>query len=274
MSLRITHLGTGSRSNSTLLETDDVKVLIDLGFSGAQLQKRLAMLNIKPEDIDCALLSHHHGDHGGGATIAQRKWDMQILANERTAQELDLDPLKTSYFGALDVIRIGDELSILTVPVPHSGSENVAFVASYGGERAAIITDLGSWTDELIKHVYGCEHISIEANYDDQKLSAGPYPYSLKERIRGRGGHLSNSQTGQFLAEVSTESTRNIVLTHLSEKNNSPHLAESTVLYYISEVFEGDIYISLQDGPEITHYIGASGLENLTPTKLNEVKID
>ena len=274
MSLRITHLGTGSRGNSTLLETDDVKVLIDLGFSGAQLQKRLAMLNIEPEDIDCALLSHHHGDHGGGATIAQRKWDMQILANERTAQELDLDPLKTSYFGALDVIRIGDELSILTVPVPHSGSENVAFVASYGGERAAIITDLGSWTDELIKHVYGCEHISIEANYDDQKLSAGPYPYSLKERIRGRGGHLSNSQTGQFLAEVSTESTRNIVLTHLSEKNNSPHLAESTVLYYISEVFDGDIYISLQDGPEMTHYIGASGLENITPTKLNEVKID
>ena len=274
MSLRITHLGTGSRGNSTLLETDDVKVLIDLGFSGAQLRKRLAMLNIEPEDIDCALLSHHHGDHGGGATIAQRKWDMQILANERTAQELDLDPLKTSYFGALDVIRIGDELSILTVPVPHSGSENVAFVASYGGERAAIITDLGSWTDELIKHVYGCEHISIEANYDDQKLSAGPYPYSLKERIRGRGGHLSNSQTGQFLAEVSTESTRNIVLTHLSEKNNSPHLAESTVLYYISEVFDGDIYISLQDGPEMTHYVGASGLENLTPTKLNEVKID
>ena len=274
MSLRITHLGTGSRGNSTLLETDDVKVLIDLGFSGAQLQKRLAMLNIEPEDIDCALLSHHHGDHGGGATIAQRKWDMQILANERTAQELDLDPLKTSYFGSLDVIRIGDELSILTVPVPHSGSENVAFVASYGGERAAIITDLGSWTDELIKHVYGCEHISIEANYDDQKLSAGPYPYSLKERIRGRGGHLSNSQTGQFLAEVSTESTRNIVLTHLSEKNNSPHLAESTVLYYISEVFDGDIYISLQDGPEMTHYVGASGLENLTPTKLNEVKID
>ena len=96
----------------------------------------------------------------------------------------------------------------------------------------------------------------------------------MKERIRGRGGHLSNSQTGQFLAEVSTESTRNIVLTHLSEKNNSPHLAESTVLYYISEIFDGDIYISSQDGPEMTHYIGESGIENLTPTKLNEVKID
>ncbi|MBL6732045.1 MAG: MBL fold metallo-hydrolase [Candidatus Poseidoniaceae archaeon] len=274
MTLRITHLGTGSRGNSTLLETSEVKVLVDLGFSGAQLQKRLAMLNITPEEIDCALISHHHGDHGGGANIAQRKWGMNILANERTAQELDLDPKLTSYFGPLDVIRIGDQLSILTVPVPHSGSENVAFVASYGGERAAIITDLGSWTDELIKHVYGCEHISIEANYDDQKLNSGPYPYSLKERIRGRGGHLSNNQTGQFLAQVSTKNTRNIILTHLSEKNNSPHLAESTVLYYISELFEGDIFISSQDGPEMTHYIGENDIENLTPTKLNRVEID
>ena len=274
MTLRITHLGTGSRGNSTLLETSEVKVLVDQGFSGTQLQKRLAMLNITPEEIDCALISHHHGDHGGGANIAQRKWGMQILANERTAQELDLDPEFTSYFGPLDVIRIGDDLSILTVPVPHSGSENVAFVASYGGERAAIITDLGSWTDELIKHVHGCEHISIEANYDDQKLNSGPYPYSLKERIRGRGGHLSNNQTGQFLAQVSTKNTRNIVLTHLSEKNNSPHLAESTVLYYVSELFEGDIYISSQDGPEMTHYIGKSENENLKPTKLNQVEID
>ena len=274
MTLRITHLGTGSRGNSTLLETSEVKVLIDQGFSGAQLQKRLAMLNITPEEIDCALISHHHGDHGGGANIAQRKWGMQILANERTAQELDLDPKLTSYFGPLDVIRIGDNLSILTIPVPHSSSENVAFVASYGGERAAIITDLGSWTDELIKHVYGCEHISIEANYDEQKLKSGPYPYSLKERISGREGHLSNNQTGQFLAEVSTNMTRNIVLTHLSEKNNSPHLAESTVLYYISEIFDGDIYISSQDGPEMTHYIGKSDSKNIKPTKLNQAKID
>ena len=74
MTLRITHLGTGSRGNSTLLETDEVKVLIDQGFSGAQLEKRLRLLGISPEEIDCALISHHHGDHGGGASIAQKKW--------------------------------------------------------------------------------------------------------------------------------------------------------------------------------------------------------
>jgi hypothetical protein len=84
----------------------------------------------------------------------------------------------------------------------------------------------------------------------------GPYPYSLKDRISGRGGHLSNDQTGAFLAQVCTAATRSISLTHLSEKNNRPHLAESTVLYHIDEVFSGDISISLQDGPELTHYVG------------------
>ncbi len=268
MTLRITHLGTGSRGNSTLLETDEVKVLIDQGFSGAQLEKRLGLLNIKPTDIDCVLLSHHHGDHGGGAIIAQKRWKLKILANELTAMELGLDPMQTSHFDHLDLIRIGEELTILPVPVPHAGSDNVAFIASYRSERAAIITDLGSWTDELVKHVHGCEHISIEANYDERKLDSGPYPYSLKERIRGRGGHLSNNQTGRFLAEVCTAETRNVVLTHLSEKNNSPHLAESTVLFYIGELFDGDIYISGQNGPEMTHYIGKdSGNLTINPIK-------
>jgi phosphoribosyl 1,2-cyclic phosphodiesterase len=89
----------------------------------------------------------------------------------------------------------------------------------------------------------------------------GPYPYSLKERISGRGGHLSNDQTGEFLSMVCTDKTRSITLTHLSERNNQPHLAESTVLFHIDEVFGGDIHVSSQDGPEITHFIGQDAPE-------------
>ena len=151
---------------------------------------------------------------------------------------------------------MSQDLSVLAVPVPHSGADNVAFVASHNGHRAAVITDLGSWTDELVTHVRGCEHIAIEANYDHNRLMNGPYPYSLKDRISGRGGHLSNEQTGQFLAQVCTPATKSISLTHLSVKNNQPHLAESTVLYHIDEIFSGDISISLQDGPERSHFIG------------------
>ena len=235
-----------------MLETPNAKVLIDQGFSGTQLAKRLARLQLAPEDIDCVFITHHHGDHGGGAKVVQTKWNIPVLANERTA---------------LDLVRVGDDLAVLPVPVPHDGSDNVAFVASHGGERAAIITDLGSWTDELVAHVRGCEHISIESNYDHNKLMHGPYPYSLKDRISGRGGHLSNQQTGEFLAEVCTEQTRSITLTHLSEKNNAPHIAESTVLYYIDEVFSGDLRISAQNGPDFSHYIGQESTKTTPPKK-------
>lgn len=264
MSLSFTHLGTGSRGNATLVESGDAKVLIDQGFSGKQLEIRLARMDIKPQEIDAIVLTHHHGDHGGGASIAQRRWDIPIFCNDRTATALNLDLRNVHLFESLEVLEFADDLALLPVPVPHSGADNVAFIASHRGERGAVITDLGSWTDELVNHVSGCQHISIEANYDHQRLWNGPYPMRLKDRIAGRGGHLSNDQTGQFLSQVVDKETRSLVLTHLSEKNNAPHLAESTVLHQIDELFEGDIRISLQDGPEFTHHIGQTEAERIS----------
>ena len=256
MGLSITHLGTGSRGNATLLSTESSHILVDQGFSGVQLEKRLKLLEVSPNDLEAIVITHHHGDHGGGALIAQKRWGIPVYANHRTTQELGLLSEFTHNFESLDVLQFSRGTSLLPVPIPHSGAENVAFVASHGGERTAIITDLGSWTDELVDHVQGCQHIAVEANYDSNRLLNGPYPRSLKERISGRGGHLSNKQTGQFLKQVCTDQTRSITLTHLSEMNNAPHLAESTVLFEIDEVFEGDINISGQDGPHFSHFIG------------------
>jgi len=268
MSLSITHLGSGSRGNATLIECEDHRILIDQGFSGRQLEKRLGLMNIKPNEIEAILITHHHGDHGGGAGIAQRKWGIPIWCNDRTASALNLDLKTVRLFENLESLEFSDDLAILPVPVPHGGADNVAFIISHNGERAALVTDLGSWTEELVSHMYGCEHISIEANYDHSRLWNGPYPARLKERISGRGGHLSNQQTGEFLASVVNENTRSIVLTHLSEKNNKPHLAESTVLYHLDHIFEGDIRISLQDGPEFTHTIGNIANDNQNRTKI------
>jgi len=256
MSLRITHLGSGSKGNATLLETEHVRVLVDQGFSGASLERRLKLLDLHPNDLDAILVTHHHGDHGGGALIAQRRWGLHVHANARTAEELSLLEELWRPFVSLETIQLGPDLAMLPVPVPHSGADNVAFIASHQGQRAAFITDLGSWTDELVRYVRGCEHISVEANYDERLLQQGPYPRSLKERISGRGGHLSNDQTGEFLAEVVTEATSSITLTHLSDMNNKPHLAESTVLYYLDERFQGDIRLSMQDGPEFSVFLG------------------
>ena len=264
MSLSFTHLGTGSRGNATLVESGDTKILIDQGFSGKQLETRLARMEIKPNEIDAIVLSHHHVDHGGGAAIAERRWNTPVYCNNRTALALNLDLRNVQLFENLEALNFADDFALLPVPVPHSGADNVGFIASHKGERGAVITDLGSWTDELVNHVSGCQHISIEANYDNNRLWNGPYPMRLKDRIAGRGGHLSNDQAGQFLSQVVDKETRSIVLTHLSEKNNAPHLAESTVLYHLDDLFEGDIQISLQDGPEFTHHIGQSEGEKIS----------
>ena len=90
MSVSITHLGTGSRGNSTLISSENGNVLIDNGFSGRQLEKRLASMELKPTDIDCMLISHHHGDHGGGVEIAMKKWDIPVKCNYFTAEKLGL----------------------------------------------------------------------------------------------------------------------------------------------------------------------------------------
>ena len=111
-----------------------------------------------------------------------------------------------------------------------------------------------------------CEHISIEANYDLNRLISGPYPPYLKKRISGRGGHLSNQQTADILAEILHPKLSSIVLCHISEKNNAPHLAESEVLHQIGERFNGVLSISKQEGPEFSHKLGQGELEQINST--------
>ncbi len=264
MTLSITHLGSGSRGNATLIATDETKILVDCGFSGKQIEKRLGLLEISPKDLDAILISHHHIDHSRGATITQKRWGTEIWANFETCARMGMDPVnECRLLEPLTRIDVGGDLSILPVSLNHDEADNVGFIASHRGERAAIVTDLGSWNDELVRHMSECVHISIEANYDSNRLWSGPYPERLKQRIGGRGGHLSNRQTADLLSNVVGDHTRSIVLSHLSAQNNAPHLAESEVLLEIDEVFTGDISISTQEGPEFSHYLGQAESEKI-----------
>jgi phosphoribosyl 1,2-cyclic phosphodiesterase len=257
MSFEIIHLGSGSRGNATLIQSENSKVLVDCGLSGRQMEKRLGRIGVNPQSVDAIILSHHHTDHVQGAEIFQRRWGAEILANFTTCAKMGLDPVnQCRIFESLERVDVTTEISILPVPVPHDGAENVGFIISSGGnERAAIVTDLGEITDEIRKHLQGCAHISIEANYDAKKLALGPYPSSLKSRISGRGGHLSNRQTADLMSEILDVETKSLVLCHLSERNNAPHLAESEVLYQ-SENWGGDLRIAGRDGPEFSHWVG------------------
>lgn len=266
MSMEITHLGSGSRGNSTLISSGETRVLVDCGFSLRQMESRLLLTGVEPQSIDAILVSHHHSDHSRSAKSASEKWGAALHANLGTAAKMGWQPIsECRTFGHLDRIGISEDLSLLPIPVPHDDADNVAVIATNGdGRRAAIVTDLGEPTVELKKHLSGCSHISIEANYDHKRLMRGPYPEPLKRRISGRGGHLSNAQTGEVLSEVISDEAVSIVLCHLSEKNNAPHLAESEVLMHIGEHYSGSLSISKQEGPEFSNWLGQSKPEKVS----------
>ena len=257
MGIGITHLGSGSRGNATLISSGGYNVLVDCGFSLRQTEKRLGIAGFDPQSIDSIVVTHHHKDHSGSALNASKKWSSTLYCNDGTASRMGLIEGEFTEFGSLERIQFSPDFSMLAIPVPHDDADNVALVASDGnGDRAAIVTDLGEAPDDLVKHLSRCNHISIEANYDHGRLMSGPYPDSLKRRISGRGGHLSNSQAGEVLLRSMNKDLRSIVLCHLSESNNAPHLAESEVLLAIGDEFEGNIAISKQVGPEFSYWTG------------------
>ncbi len=265
MSLEITHLGSGSRGNATLLRSAETNVIIDCGFSLKKTEEKLAKVGLEGRDIDSIIVTHHHGDHSNSAIRASKKWGSVLHSNIETSIRLGWEPINVcKTFNNLDRVQCGDDMSFIAVPIPHDDADNVAIITNTGkNEKAAFITDLGEGTLELQKHLHGCKHISIEANYDEKRLMMSAYPDSLKRRISGRGGHLSNLQTGKILAETLHPKLKSIVLCHLSEKNNAPHIAESEVLYHIDDRFNGSMAISKQNGPEFTHYLGAEEIESI-----------
>jgi len=265
VSMEITHLGSGSRGNSVLLSTPESNVLIDCGFSLKKTESKLQKLDVNPKEIDTILVTHHHSDHSKSALRASKKWGCNLISNAETARRLEWeDTARLRIFSELERIDAGVDISLLTVPVPHDDAENVAVIAcDSDGKRAAVVTDLGEVTAELISHLKNCNHISIEANYDHDRLMRGGYPDSLKRRVSGRGGHLSNYQTANALQEIVHPELHSIVLCHLSESNNQPHIAESEVLMGICDSFDGSLSISKQEGPDFSNWIGQSNPERI-----------
>lgn len=264
--MKITHLGSGSRGNSVLLSTGESNVLVDCGFSLKKIESRLDKLSVNPTDIDSIIVTHHHSDHSKSAKRAAKRWGARLISNAETAKRMQWEDREDLLvFSELERIDAGVDISLLTIPVPHDDADNVAVIACDDkGRRAAIVTDLGEVTAELSSHLRKCDHISIESNYDHNRLMRGNYPDALKRRISGRGGHLSNSQTASALSKIVHPKLSSIVLCHLSESNNLPHIAESEVLMEICDNFNGSLSISKQDGPEFSNWIGQIDSEKIS----------
>jgi phosphoribosyl 1,2-cyclic phosphodiesterase len=230
--MRFTVLGSGSAGNCSLVESGSVRLLIDAGFSGAQIKARLAPLGLRLEDIDAVLLTHEHGDHTAGLPALCGRLNKPLYCNRATAAEIrETLPAFTNwhFFPTGQSFAVGD-LTVDTFPVPHDAAEPVGFVVHAGEQRLGFLTDLGHTTHLVIERVRHCQTLVLEANYDLALLQADvKRPWSIKQRIMGRHGHLSNSDAASVVDDILSAGLTRLYLGHLSADCNRPELAAATV---------------------------------------------
>ena len=221
-------LGSGSKGNATLVRHGDTCLMVDCGFSVSQAERRLARLGLEPGDITAILVTHEHSDHLGGVPRFANRFQTPVFMTAGTAVFAQAKGLANPNLLRLEETLVIGDLEILPVHVPHDAREPAQYVFTDGDSRFGVLTDVGRLTPHIAEIYTGLDAFLLEANHDHDMLFNGPYPASLKQRVGGGLGHLSNDQSADLLELVDTSRLQHIVAAHLSENNNTPrHAIES-----------------------------------------------
>jgi phosphoribosyl 1,2-cyclic phosphodiesterase len=232
--VRFASLGSGSEGNALLVEASSgattTRVLLDCGFSGKEVERRLARLNCRAEDLDAIVITHEHTDHIGSALTLARRWSIPLHMSWGTARAIGADEanVELNVLWGDESVAIGD-LNVMPYTVPHDAREPLQYVFSDGACRLGVLTDVGVSTPHITNVLSGCDALVLESNHDVEMLAASRYPPSLKARIGGTHGHLNNEAAAAILASLDRSRLRHLVAAHLSQQNNLPHLAQAAL---------------------------------------------
>ena len=223
--MRVCLLASGSRGNSTLIEVDNCRLLIDAGLSGKETERRLARLGLCCDDLDAILVTHEHHDHISGIGPLARRHQLPVYIDSRTCTAIPrlgkIPNLCEFDAGGSFVFR---NLLISSFSTTHDAVNPVGFTIDSHEGKIGYATDLGMSTRLIADCLQRCRVLILEANHDEQMLLDGDYPWSLKQRIRSRHGHLSNGQASQLFEETVWGGLEALFLAHLSEENNCARL--------------------------------------------------
>lgn len=229
--LEICLLASGSKGNSAVLRTQEGCVLVDAGLSARELLRRLALVGVKAPELCAVVVSHAHSDHCAGLSVLGKRLNLPVFLSEGTRSACARHLAGTT---RVVPIRGGQPfevagMEILPFSTSHDCREPLMFRVSAGGSRLALATDLGLADESVTRHLRDLDLLVLEANHDLESLLAGPYPWSLKQRVRGPRGHLSNRQAAELLCEIHGPRLGTVILAHLSDTNNTPRMARETV---------------------------------------------
>ncbi len=227
--MRICLLASGSKGNSIFVEAGSARVLIDAGLSAREILRRLAEIGFDGHELDAIIISHEHSDHIRGAGSLARRLKIPVLSSVPTHRA------GSSSIGKTEVIEFESgcrfmfkDLEIDPFPTTHDADDPVGFILECREGRIGIATDLGIATRLVCEKLKRCSALVLESNHDEEMLANGPYPWPLKQRIRSRHGHLSNTESAELLDEILHPGLEAVFLAHLSEVNNDPGIALNT----------------------------------------------
>ena len=226
-------LASGSAGNCTLVQDGETSLLIDAGISAKRICAGLNALGVSVDELSGILITHEHSDHIKGVGVLSRRYSIPVYANSATWDAMS--PLIGEV--APSCVRIFEtdrdffirELNVLPFATPHDAAESVGYCFNHKGAQVSTLTDVGHINARLLSAVQESDIILLESNHDVEMLKAGSYPYTLKRRILGDNGHLSNDAAGEALVKLYKCGLRNAVLGHLSHENNLEPLALETV---------------------------------------------
>lgn len=244
--MKFTVLGSGSTGNAVLISSETTRVLVDAGLSAREIIKRLAAVGVECSDLDAVVVTHEHSDHVGGLRVLLQSVKCPVYISRETedayywtragglngdseaSKRKDALKSRTVWIESSRCFTIGD-IDFDPFSVPHDAVDNFGFVAIHDGVKVATLMDFGCFTEIIKQKLEGCDAIVVESNHSrDMLRTCSVYTWDLKQRIASRHGHLSNEDLADFLTKDFDGSAAHIVLAHLSQRANEPHLARLT----------------------------------------------
>src|SRR5271154_1205427 len=236
MSVSVSVLASGSRGNSAIVQSSSTRILVDAGISCRETCKRIQAAGDNPQALSAVVITHEHSDHVAGLLVLARKLRVPVFMTGATHQawsravrdatgELP-DTQRIEFFSSGRSFQIGD-IAVTPFTIPHDAADPVGFTFRSEGIKVGVATDLGYMPASVRDHLRCCDILVLESNHDLEMLRVGPYPWSVKQRVGSRTGHLSNKALAEFFAGDYDGNASYIVLAHLSEQNNHPEVAKS-----------------------------------------------
>ena len=227
--MRISVLSSGSKGNSTLVETKNTKILIDLGVTKSYVEEKLGELEVDPKEIKAILITHTHVDHIQGLKVFLKKYHPKIYVNKIILSLLYeyTEDFDYELYDDND-IQI-DDIKVEVIKTSHDVKGSVGFIIKNENKSFVYITDTGYINNKYFEKLKNHNLYVMESNHDIKMLMDGKYPFNLKQRILGDKGHLSNDDSAYYLSEFIGNKTKTIILAHLSDDNNTYLKAEETL---------------------------------------------